>query len=70
MLQTRPYGRAHMTQGHCGWLFLQCLALSSIAPCRFIPARPSAVYLFRSSHARSGGADQDRPGQAPDVARV
>jgi len=28
-----------MTRGHCGWLPLQCLALSSIAPCRFIPAR-------------------------------
>ena len=38
-LQARPCGRAHMTRGRCGRLPLQRPALSSAAPCRFIPAR-------------------------------
>src|SRR6266849_1848879 len=52
-LQAHPRGRAHMTRGHCGWLPLQCLALSSIAPCRFIPARQ---FHHVKAHAKQGPA--------------
>ncbi len=40
--------------GHCGWLLLQCLALSSIAPCRFIPARHRKFVLGFSPRTPSG----------------
>jgi len=46
-----------MTRGHRGWLALRCLALSSIAPCRFIPARQ---FHHLDPHALGGEASADK----------
>ena len=46
-----------MTRGHRGWLALRCLALSSIALCRFIPAHQ---FHHVDPHALGGEASVDK----------
>jgi hypothetical protein len=37
-LHPRRYRRTYMTRGQCGSLFLHCIRLSLITPCRLLPA--------------------------------
>ncbi len=63
-LRTRPYGRAHMTRGHGGWLALPSANSSFAALCRLIPALPPGRV-----RAFAGRVRIDLAAEAPCYAR-